>query len=279
MLVERYRARSPRWTREETGKIESMISRGLTPAQIAVELPGRSIHAVKARIRGMKILGRDVPRTPDWTRPEMDRLERMLAQGLTLRKMVAALPGRGLQAVRTKITALRIEALKKGEFKFLSNRNRWSPEQIERLHVLLGEGRPVDEVARILGHNQKSVRLKANRLGISIMRIRSAQKCIATMQKPDSLRHQQVWTKEEEQRLLALATLPLSYADIGAKLNRTAIAVEVRLRALSLGIVGAKRKEGQRRPCLGCKRLFNSEGPHNRLCKNCRQTSASPFEP
>lgn len=277
MLVERYRARSPRWSREETNKVESMISRGLTPAQIAAEFPGRSVHAVKARVRGMKIVSRDVPRTPDWTRPELAKLERMLAQGLTSRQMVAALPGRGLQAVRTKITALRIEALKNGEFKFLSNRNRWSLEQIERLHVL-GEGRPIDEVARILGHSQKSVRHKANRLGISIMRIRSVQKCIATMQKPDSPRHQQVWTKEEEQRLLALATHRLSYAEIAAKLNRTAIAVEVRLKALSRGDVGAKKKEGQRRSCLCCKRLFNSEGPHNRLCKNCRQTPVSPFE-
>lgn len=277
MLVERYRARSPRWSREETSKIESMISRGLTPAQIAAEFPGRSIHAVKARIRGTKILGRDVPRAPDWTRPELDKLERMLAQGLTPRKMVAALPGRGLQAVRTKITTLRIEAMKNGSFRFASDRNRWTHEKIERLHVLLGEGRPIAEVAGILGHSQQSCRNKANQLGISIRRIRQPKKCIATMQKPAAPRHQQPWTKEEEQRLLVLATHHLSCAEIGAKLNRTAISVEVRLKALSRGVVGAKKKEGRRRPCLRCTRPFDSEGPHNRLCKDCRQDTGTVF--
>ncbi len=31
------------------------------------------------------------------------------------------------------------------------------------------------------------------------------------------------------------------------------------------------------RPCLNCRRKFNSEGPHNRLCGNCRNETDTVF--
>lgn len=253
--------------------------------------------------------------SPVWMPGELNKLDRLLARGMSMPKIAAELPGRSVHSVRAKITALRIEAMKKGNFEFIDKRNRWTPEKLERLRVLLGEGRPFREVAGILGQSKKSCQHKASQLGIRLARIRAMQKCIPTMQKSETAarrpnpvretnppkretipppgetpaprsetlgesagvqRHNLPWTKEEEQRLLALATHRLSYAEIGKKLNRTAISVEVRLKALSRGVVGSKKHEGIERPCLCCKNLFFSEGPHNRLCSQCRQIDAGP---
>jgi hypothetical protein len=38
------------------------------------------------------------------------------------------------------------------------------------------------------------------------------------------------------------------------------------------------RKSRQRRPCLCCGRTFYSEGPHHRMCINCRRKSLSPLD-
>ena len=31
------------------------------------------------------------------------------------------------------------------------------------------------------------------------------------------------------------------------------------------------------RPCLACRKPFASEGPHNRLCKDCRRRDDNPY--
>lgn len=214
-----------------------------------------------------------VPAGPVWTPGEMHKLDRLLARGLTPPEIAEQLPGRSVHSVRAKITALRIDAMKKGNFEFLDKKNRWTPEKIERLHVLLGEGRHLGEVALILGQSKKSCSRKASQLGIRVPRGRPpVQNCIPAVQKPEGPRHHQPWTKEEEQRLLVLATHRLSHAEIAAKLNRTTDAVTLRLSLLRRGGVDTKKSEneGRRRPCLCCKQPFNSRGPHNRLCKECR---------
>ncbi len=33
------------------------------------------------------------------------------------------------------------------------------------------------------------------------------------------------------------------------------------------------------RPCLCCRTPFLSEGPHNRMCPSCRNTSSDPMQP
>lgn len=35
--------------------------------------------------------------------------------------------------------------------------------------------------------------------------------------------------------------------------------------------------ETQTRPCLRCRRPFESEGPHNRLCGPCGKLDVSPY--
>lgn len=156
------------------------------------------------------------------------------------------------------------------------NRSPWTPAQVARLREMRIKGASFDEIAHEVGHTAYACQSKAVQLGIRAPRIVAAQKCIPIVQKPEAPRHQQPWTKEEEQRLLALATHRLSHEEIGAKLNRTAVSVELRLHLLSRGVVGAKKSEGSRRPCMCCKQPFSSQGSGNRLCKNCRNLDAGP---
>jgi hypothetical protein len=158
------------------------------------------------------------------------------------------------------------------------NKTPWTHAQVARLRELRGKGASFPRIAREVGHTAGACQSKAVQLGVRAPRSTAVQKCIPTMQKSGAARNAQHWTKEEEQRLLALVTHRLSYAEIGAKLNRTAVAVELRHKLLSRGVADSKKREGQRRPCLNCRQPFNSEGPHNRLCKNCRGISVSPFE-
>lgn len=150
------------------------------------------------------------------------------------------------------------------------NRTPWTHAQVARLRELRGKGTSFDEIAHTVGHTAYACQSKAMQIGVRAPRRAAVQKCIPAVQKPN-VRHHQHWTKEEEQRLLALATHRLSHEEIAAKLNRSAASVELRLRLLSCGAAGAKKSEGSRRPCLCCKRPFNSQGPHHRLCKECRQ--------
>lgn len=150
------------------------------------------------------------------------------------------------------------------------NKTSWTHAQVARLRELRDKGTSFDRIAHEVGHTAYACQSKATQIGVRAPRITAAQKCIPTVQKPN-VRHHQHWTKEEEQQLLALDARRLSCAEIGAKLNRSAASVELRLRLLFCGAAGAKKSEGSRRPCLCCKRLFNSQGPHHRLCNECRQ--------
>ena len=150
------------------------------------------------------------------------------------------------------------------------NKTPWTHAQVARLRELRGQGATFEAIAIQVGHTAIACQTKARDLDITAPRITTTQKCIPTVQKPN-VRHHQHWTKEEEQRLLALNARRLSYAEIGAELDRSAASVELRLRLLFCGAAGAKKSEGSRRPCLCCKRPFNSQGPHHRLCKECRQ--------
>lgn len=53
-----------------------------------------------------------------------------------------------------------------------------------------------------------------------------------------------------------------------------------RVYRLSARLAGApKRRTRITRPCLCCRRDFESEGAHNRLCQHCRRLSPSPYAP
>lgn len=213
------------------------------------------------------------PNKTPWTHAQIARLRELRGQGAFF-DLIAREVGHTPFACQSKAVQLGIRAPRRAGAK-------WTHAQIARLHELRGQGATFEEIAIEVGRTVSACQTKAMDLGIRVPRGRPPmQKCIPTVQKPEAPRHHQPWTKEEEQRLLALSTHAsrLSYAEIGARLNRTAVSVEVRLKALSRGVVGAKKSEGSRRPCLCCRRQFNSQGPGNRLCKNCRTTSVSPFE-
>lgn len=105
------------------------------------------------------------------------------------------------------------------------------------------------------------------------------------------------WTRSETEKLRKLKARGLAPAQIAwHMIGRTVNAINSRIAALGLGAQTvtdksarrvtpisspmAEAKNGARvRPCMSCRRPFPSEGPHNRLCGNCRHTSVSPFEP
>ena len=113
------------------------------------------------------------------------------------------------------------------------------------------------------------------------------------------------WSPREDAKLLALRKRGLTLQQIAEQLTgRTPAAVRTRMNVLGLsssrrgrGVVKISSDKCQRfldgmrsptsearassrsRPCLCCKRPFNSKGPGNRLCTECRHVSVSPYEP
>lgn len=47
--------------------------------------------------------------------------------------------------------------------------------------------------------------------------------------------------------------------------------------AMSIAENALKQRAKRSRPCLCCSQTFLSEGPHNRMCDNCRTLSTGPF--
>ena len=74
---------------------------------------------------------------------------------------------------------------------------------------------------------------------------------------------------------------------IAEELDRTLWLVRVRIRHLCDrgllidpdGIPPLAKRNITRRPCMCCGKKFDSKGPHNRLCGDCRVKSVSPYAP
>jgi len=49
--------------------------------------------------------------------------------------------------------------------------------------------------------------------------------------------------------------------------------MKARVQIKNIKAKAAKRAHRRERPCMSCKRVFSSEGIHNRLCDNCRHKS------
>lgn len=99
------------------------------------------------------------------------------------------------------------------------------------------------------------------------------------------------WSAAEVRRLKALAAQGLGKVEIARRLGRSASSVAAKLDALGLSLRRARagRQERpappvpstpgrSRRACLCCGAPFWSEGPHNRLCGECRRREADPFD-
>lgn len=108
------------------------------------------------------------------------------------------------------------------------------------------------------------------------------------------------WTVQEDQRVVDMANGGASLGEIIDAIGRSHSAVQLRVSYLRhllgpdkfpkklrdprliLGPSNVKRGgRGEQKPriCLGCGRPFPSAHSMNRLCRNCRHVSASPYAP
>ena len=189
------------------------------------------------------------------------------------------------------------------------NKTPWTRAQVVRLRDLRGKGASLDEIAREVGHPPGACESKAHVMGYSKPRstrcwIREDTKLLKRLH-AQGMRPQQIarrlgrttaeidqkasllglnantvrrWTADEDAFLKSLSAQKIGDEEIARRLGRSTAAVRGRLDALKRGDATFAKPKDMRRPCLCCKRLFNSQGLGNRLCKNCRTTSVSPFE-
>lgn len=80
----------------------------------------------------------------------------------------------------------------------------------------------------------------------------------------------------ERAAVIERKTAGAGYAEIAEQLGRPKGSIEtVWHRHLSLGKRGEKTIT--QRPCMCCAKTFSSEGPHNRLCGNCRSKDQDSY--
>lgn len=77
------------------------------------------------------------------------------------------------------------------------------------------------------------------------------------------------WTPEEDAELKALLGQEMSNRAIAKQLGRPESSVHARATVID--------KQRMTRSCMCCKKIFRSEGPHNRLCGTCRRKETTPF--
>lgn len=85
------------------------------------------------------------------------------------------------------------------------------------------------------------------------------------------------WTAEEDTILATMLARRVHLDQIAATLNRSVEAVTSRRHYRN--IYPHRARTGRERPCLCCKKEFDSDGPHNRLCYACAHAGPpGPFD-
>lgn len=97
------------------------------------------------------------------------------------------------------------------------------------------------------------------------------------------------WTNDEIAMLRRMRSRGQSFVEISIVIGRSPDSCQTKARNLQIAVLGrSEPREWSRRgvlrgksvrPCLRCRAPFRSEGPHNRLCGECRRIETSPFEP
>ena len=82
-----------------------------------------------------------------------------------------------------------------------------------------------------------------------------------------------VWSPDEVARAKELGG-QMTVSQIAAEIGRPVSSVYSLLNTASQ----TARRQEAKRPCMTCGKPFGSEGPHNRMCRSCRQLSSNPFE-
>jgi rRNA maturation endonuclease Nob1 len=96
----------------------------------------------------------------------------------------------------------------------------------------------------------------------------------------DCQRNLKSWSDAERERFIACYKSGATYVEIAREFNLADGSVQYWLKKFGVKLrlrprpyqKKRKRKTGTRRACLGCDRVFRSEGIHNRLCPHCHGT-------
>ena len=142
---------------------------------------------------------------------------------------------------------------------------------------------PPDKVARIVArwHAGWSIaRIASSFKGIPCAVVRAI--CAETGYRADDIAPkprgpQRKWTRQEIATLRKMLADGATYAEIAQHLRRSADAVRQKTDDLRAHEERAKQATAQSLPrarprrCLKCQQIFDSEGPHNRICDDCKR--------
>ena len=136
-----------------------------------------------------------------------------------------------------------------------------SSREIERLRAMSASRYTIRRMAIVLNRTPDTIRAALKAEGLSGPR-RAA------------------WSNADLAQLARAREAGTPVAQIARELGRTEPAVMCqleRIRHPSTSPRAQRRQHTTRRPCLACRRLFNSEGPHHRLCDACRRNTGTVF--
>ena len=134
-----------------------------------------------------------------------------------------------------------------------------SPEKARRIVEKWREGWSVSRIAQAIK-------------GVSAATVR--QICAETGYRPHDLNPKprgpsRKWTLKEIDTLRQMLSAGETYTKIAESLNRSVD--RVREKAADLQCNSQSLPRARPRRCLRCNKLFNSEGPHNRICDECKR--------
>ena len=197
--------------------------------------------------------GMDEPiRRPPWTPDDDAALREMVEEGYTDAEIGVALD-RSRPSIYERRKALGIAAA-------MTSSSAWTDDEIATIKALHAAGMTADDIADHLpGRSGHAVHHKLYKIGLKPHRSHGKRKV-----KLD---------KDEVRRMFERG---MSVDDV----VRATGAGKGAVRGMHhrMGFHQARRG-GTMRHCLTCRQQFVSEGPHNRMCVECRETySSSPFD-
>ena len=154
----------PRWSAPEDAAVRDGYELGLTCAEIAMDLPGRTASAVVARAAKLGLASY----ARVWTAHDDQRLRSLAASGAEVEHAARAL-ARTPEALRARARKLGLSPLRSA--RTLQPSRRWTPADDEQLHLHVGVNPAV--LAQMLDRSPEAVAQRLRRLGLRETRRRS----------------------------------------------------------------------------------------------------------
>lgn len=200
-----------------------------------------------------------------WTAVDDEKLEKLTEEG-KLCTEIGHILGRTVSSIAGRARLLGISIADRARHLSVSTRTPWSADEIAKLRELFSTHEFYDIQMAISGRTREAIILKAKELSL-------------TRDRGNMLKGRGVgWDDADVQRLKELWATGMKTTAIAKEMNRTAPSVVTK--AARIGLKGAKGPGGQRpvdststRLCMCCRRGFESEGIHNRLCQPCKDAA------